>query len=454
VCDSVLNPSPNERINTHLAPPPSFSTTITAYDDKLFNHQRNNVRNTQTLRWQSEKAGNVGDLNSYVHEDSSKKQEQTSTNTSLYGEEKLWKVTQPPNVIRSYSTLSRCNERRGNKHNEHERNIVRTPTQQDLKTSLRTASGGMVAAKQISHNRNSREDAAESNSCRQNRHDVGENNRLLQNHSNNRMEHINERRVIHGDERYVANINCATPSTSITIETTSPSMSRKSSQIVLNPLSISSQDYFKAANSSRSVQSASNYKSELDRKSSENVIASINVECLDNCAGNGGKCGEVIREDIEGNRADAVLAFDSELKASSEKSDVKSSQSTDKSSSKASSEPILNADNLIITSAIENLSVVFAPTGTSCKVKYSNDIMTMRAKRRRDRRDRRLGRTRPTVGASLSSSSTNEILPDIINNHLPPPYADIPPQQIVPSIISTVPVEDNRYSFSLPLVRR
>ena len=136
-------------------------------------------------------------------------------------------------------------------------------------------------------------------------------------------------------------------------------------------------------------------------------------------------------------------------------SNVKSFQSADKSSSEATSGPIMKADNLIITSAIENLSIAADVTsGTPGKAKYSNDIVTVREKRRRDRRDRRLARTRATNGASLAST-TNEILPDIINNHMPPPYADMPPpQQIVPSVVSTVPVDDNRYTFSLPLVRR
>jgi hypothetical protein len=98
------------------------------------------------------------------------------------------------------------------------------------------------------------------------------------------------------------------------------------------------------------------------------------------------------------------------------------------------------ADNLIITSAITT-------TAPTAKVKYSNECVTMREKRRRDRRDRRLARTRGTVG--------NEILPDVLNNPRPPPYSSLPPQTpVIPSIISTVPVEDTGYTFSLPLVRR
>lgn len=108
-------------------------------------------------------------------------------------------------------------------------------------------------------------------------------------------------------------------------------------------------------------------------------------------------------------------------------------------------------DAIIITSAIDNnLASSSSTHGTPSKAKYSSDIVTVREKRRRNRRDRRLARTR-------ASGSTSEILPDILNsNPRPPPYSSLPPiaQPQIPSIISTVPVEDTRYTFSLPLVRR
>mgnify|MGYP006373702959 FL=1 len=102
-------------------------------------------------------------------------------------------------------------------------------------------------------------------------------------------------------------------------------------------------------------------------------------------------------------------------------------------------------DDLTVTSAIETLATTSSSHNDSQnKAKYTSEIVTMREKRRRNRRDRRQARTR--------ASSTSEILPDILNNPRPPPYSSLPPQ--VPSIISTVPVEDTRYVFSLPLVRR
>lgn len=109
-----------------------------------------------------------------------------------------------------------------------------------------------------------------------------------------------------------------------------------------------------------------------------------------------------------------------------------------------------SADNLIITSAIETTTHGTPNKVTATTEKYVNDIMTMREKRRRDRRDRRLARTRALNG----SATTTDILPDSLNNPRPPPYSSLPPQSIIPSIISTVPANDTRYIFSLPLVRR
>ncbi len=53
-----------------------------------------------------------------------------------------------------------------------------------------------------------------------------------------------------------------------------------------------------------------------------------------------------------------------------------------------------------------------------------------------------------------------DILPDILNNHLPPPYTTLPlqlPAQLsipVPPVISPVPVDDCRFSFPIPVMRR
>lgn len=132
---------------------------------------------------------------------------------------------------------------------------------------------------------------------------------------------------------------------------------------------------------------------------------------------------------------------------------------------------VSKSDNLTtITSAIDNGSNHHAmmmmlsdkekitPLTTSDVSSTSLSSVSKKEKRRRDRRDRRLARTRAS-GAPFyavdAAAAVSEIAPDILHNHMPPPYADIPAQTtMVPSIVSTVPVEDNRYTFTLPLVRR
>lgn len=107
----------------------------------------------------------------------------------------------------------------------------------------------------------------------------------------------------------------------------------------------------------------------------------------------------------------------------------------------------------------------------------------VREQRRRERRERRQARQRAQHGhhhvtAPVHQRSTTgvrtaagngaepsrtsyEILPDIINNHLPPPYTTLPlqtPAQPIhsPITISSVPVvvDDCRFSFPIPIIRR
>lgn len=109
------------------------------------------------------------------------------------------------------------------------------------------------------------------------------------------------------------------------------------------------------------------------------------------------------------------------------------------------------------------------------------ESQTFREQRRRERRERRQARQRaqhghhhvtapvhqrtPTgarLGNGAEPSRTNyEILPDIINNHLPPPYTTLPLQMPAPPVhspitISPVPVvvDDCRFSFPIPIIRR
>jgi hypothetical protein len=436
------------------------------------------VRNLHANKWQQhEKFGNAGDLNSnsYVHEDSNKKHVRTCTNTTLGAEGKFKKVTQPPNVSQSYTLSRKCNERRGNKQNEHEySSSIQTQAQSEMKTLVSDGGGMAAVTKQISHNRDSNENAAEcftSDFYRGNRHDVGgEEYRLFQNViTSARMERVH---VKSGDENYgvfATPPQQQTPPTTISSELHNRDLSENSQMPSPTSLLYAQTQHFPVALTHnipdpRYFDGAANTSSVSFCKNNNQLrknVTCIDMESMEKIDKNDVKCNVDVNNLENDQNCVNVLECNNHVTVSMSNendlanSNVKSFQSADKSSSEATRGPIIKADNLIITSAIENLSMEAVITnGTPSKAKYSNDIVTVREKRRRDRRDRRLARTRATNGASLASS-TNEILPDIINNHLPPPYADMPPpQEIVPSVVSTVPVEDNRYTFSLPLVRR
>lgn len=109
-----------------------------------------------------------------------------------------------------------------------------------------------------------------------------------------------------------------------------------------------------------------------------------------------------------------------------------------------------------------------------------NESQTFREQRRRERRERRQARQRAQHGhhhitapvhhrlpngmrmVNGAELRTNyETLPDIINNHLLPPYTTLPLQMPAPTIhspltISPVPVvvDDCRFSFPIPIIRR
>lgn len=110
-----------------------------------------------------------------------------------------------------------------------------------------------------------------------------------------------------------------------------------------------------------------------------------------------------------------------------------------------------------------------------------SESQTFREQRRRERRERRQARQRAQHGhhhvtapihqrtptgirsgnGAEPSRTSYEILPDIINNHLPPPYTTLPlqmpPQPIhSPIAISPLPVvvDDCRFSFPIPIIRR
>lgn len=104
-------------------------------------------------------------------------------------------------------------------------------------------------------------------------------------------------------------------------------------------------------------------------------------------------------------------------------------------------------------------------------IQSQTDISFAREQRRRDRRERRHIRNsrQQHIHPAPHPSSLRpafEILPDILNSHVPPPYtaltlAAVPPSQpqavLVPPIITPLPVgppEDGRYTFPLPIMRR
>lgn len=116
------------------------------------------------------------------------------------------------------------------------------------------------------------------------------------------------------------------------------------------------------------------------------------------------------------------------------------------------------------TSSVPSIIVTQSPT----------EALISREQRRRERRERRQARTRsqhihPAI--PIIRPIGFEILPDILNSHLPPPYSTLPstnspnPQPIPPlppmiptAIISSIPLgsaqDDIRYAFPLPVIRR
>lgn len=126
------------------------------------------------------------------------------------------------------------------------------------------------------------------------------------------------------------------------------------------------------------------------------------------------------------------------------------------------------------------------------------ESLISREQRRRERRERRQARSAARAAAAAQQQHLQptilqahihpmsapgrlrpsiEILPDLLNSHLPPPYTtlplnsaaptSVPPQPsitaavgpqaaatIVPPIITALPIDDARYSFPLPIIRR
>ena len=388
--------------------PSNISSTIkAAHDDKLFNYQRNSTRRTQSYKWQSGKADNIGDPNSYVHEDSNKKHERTCTNTSQCEEGKSRKVTQPPNVIQSYSTLSsKCNERRGIEQNEYERINAQTQAEKESKTSLRMVSDSMVATKQASRHRDSSENAADSFTSdyyRMNRH---EKYQLFKNRcamSDVDMEQANTDHDISGRSQMpfpLSYSNVQQPNISVSL-TNNVSES-------LEPTKCSD------ASTSMNIPCTSSVllcKNDLDYKLRKKITRiDVDEPIIHSGYENVIQCEVEIENEQQNGRK---VFVSSEINHESCAESANSFQKANENSSEVINRSISNADNSMITSAIKDSSIMAVANETPDKAKYLNDIVTLREKRRQGRRDRRLARSRATNGASISSTTGNEILREI-----------------------------------------
>lgn len=555
---SVYSPSSEmrNRIDTHLAP------SSTSPHDNLFNLQRNNVKIIRACGIQ--KSGNAGDPNSYVHEDSNVRTSTTSspsstilfmhtnniqpTTMTTYESEK---VTQLPNVIQSFSSMLSYGGgeelRRGNKLSAvderlqiHGHNSF-TSCRGEMKTFIGNGNGEVAmvaAAQQISHFRDSNENASSKNCVDLNfkLSTQRDGDAVDRNRYSNSVVRMMEK--VHGGRKpptssspIECDISCSSLSSSMTTTealTTPSSLSigkaaefpkcnsllpsssshqqptpqssttwfvqsqheyhpattsnatadlhtnkSTSSHQQQFPSSSTHQQNFHVENENvdyhlrRNVKSPSSQQQHaIDvvrcnlvgvNKVGSNKSVNVNVIECNNFMSNSNHANPNENNNINNNNHSTV----NNVKIFNTSTEKSSNESTTKS---LSGHQILKSDNLIITSAIENLSngstmMTVADSEKFTSVANGDGMMTStkKEKRRRDRRDRRLARTRATNGAPFSVITTDstlltsEIAPDI---HLPPAYADVHSQPIVPSVISTVPVEDNHYAFSLPLVRR
>ncbi|KAL7025160.1 hypothetical protein ACKWTF_013371 [Chironomus riparius] len=473
---SLYNKSNTQIIDTtHLVASTSNSTTsnITTLPMQ-FNHQRNmNVRTVSANIWQNNKTGNSGDPYSSSLYNNHVEQQQACTNTYQIMETSTLsgKVTQPTSSINCV--------RRGNealmKHSE---------------TLSMSGGSNAMATKQISHDLNSNENTiyalSENNNNNKNKYSHDEQGNNQQNEYrlillNRNMNGADECKIYHNNiiNNTSDNNVVQMPSLSLlshhhhhnnNIHPQMPSSSQHQQKFVHtqkftnNPVSLTTNNVsndvqFDASTAllnvpcTSSVLSFQNYSNnEYQMTTTEAVASTINKYEYDNKLTVDANCNSVDVQKMM-NCVNVECYINNTRNNNNENIDNELQSSENNEQTTMNAQTTASADNLIITSAIENISTATTAStahGTPNKTeKYSNDIITMREKRRRDRRDRRLARTR-----ALNGSGQSEILPDVLNNPRPPPYSSLPSQPIIPSIISTVPVNDTRYSFSLPLVRR
>lgn len=148
------------------------------------------------------------------------------------------------------------------------------------------------------------------------------------------------------------------------------------------------------------------------------------------------------------------------------------------------SSDLLNSTNIEDKNMLDNRTFISTEAQTddlqtaiplSQVTQSPTEALISREQRRRERRERRQARTRSQhIHPAIPIRPIGiEILPDILNSHLPPPYSTLPstnsppnppppipplPPMIPTAIISSVPLgpaqDDIRYAFSLPVIRR
>lgn len=150
------------------------------------------------------------------------------------------------------------------------------------------------------------------------------------------------------------------------------------------------------------------------------------------------------------------------------------------------SSDLINSTNIVDKNMLDNRTYISTEAQTddlqtatpiilSNVIQSPTEALISREQRRRERRERRQARTRsqhihPAI--PIIRPIGFEILPDILNSHLPPPYSTLPstnsppnpppipplPPMIPTAIISSVPLgpvqDDIRYAFPLPVIRR
>lgn len=199
-----------------------------------------------------------------------------------------------------------------------------------------------------------------------------------------------------------------------------------------------------------------------------NCYRAVPVQIVNNCSGSsaGGESMQIVKNlnaKCDNQMINDQVQVLNEVKCdSSNTMDTRNLQDRTYTSTEAQTDDLQESSSEIVTHPVQ-----VHPN----PIQSQTDISFAREQRRRDRRERRHIRNsrQQHIHPAPQSSSLRpafEILPDILNSHVPPPYtaltlAAVPPSQpqavLVPPIITQLPVgppEDGRYTFPLPIMRR